>query len=246
MYQVIIIVHVLLGLGVIGLVLLQQGKGADAGAAFGSGSSGSVFGAQGASSFLSRTTAILAALFFTTSLGLAVMSGRDGESVDLMDTPVVEEVLEDVPVINGSAGNVPIKAIPMDKADIPAGIIPEQTSGITSVVSDKVGQVTNGIAGKVESGVSGLGSVVSDKVGQVTNGIAGKVESGVSGLGSIVSDKVGQVTSGIADKAGSDPSGISAVISERIKQAKDVVINKIETGQSAVQEIEIMAPTIQE
>jgi len=64
MYQVIIVIHVLLGLGVIGLVLMQQGKGADAGAAFGTGSSGTVFGAQGAASFLSRSTAILATLFF--------------------------------------------------------------------------------------------------------------------------------------------------------------------------------------
>jgi len=69
MYQVIIVVHVLLGLGVVGLVLMQQGKGADAGAAFGTGSSGSVFGAQGAASFLSRATAILATLFFYDQLG---------------------------------------------------------------------------------------------------------------------------------------------------------------------------------
>ncbi|MGZ8137241.1 MAG: preprotein translocase subunit SecG, partial [Methylococcaceae bacterium] len=67
MYQVIIVIHVLLGLSIIGLIMMQQGKGADAGAAFGTGSAGSVFGAQGAASFLSRTTAIMAVLFFTTS-----------------------------------------------------------------------------------------------------------------------------------------------------------------------------------
>ena len=100
MYQVIIVIHVLLGLGVVGLVLLQQGKGADAGAAFGSASSGSVFGAQGASSFLSRTTAILAALFFCTSLGLAVLNGHQSSDVDLMDTPAVEEINPDVPTID--------------------------------------------------------------------------------------------------------------------------------------------------
>jgi len=102
MYQVIIVVHVLLGLSVIGFVLIQQGKGADAGAAFGSASSGSVFGAQGASSFLSRTTAILAALFFATSLTLAVMSGITEGSVDLMDAPAGEEVFADVPLIDGA------------------------------------------------------------------------------------------------------------------------------------------------
>ena len=90
MYQVIIVIHVLLGLGVIGLVLMQQGKGADAGAAFGTGSAGSVFGAQGAASFLSRSTAILATLFFVTSLGLAIANGHRGSETDLMTSPVAE------------------------------------------------------------------------------------------------------------------------------------------------------------
>jgi len=90
MYQVIIVIHVLLGLGVIGLVLMQQGKGADAGAAFGTGSAGSVFGAQGAASFLSRSTAILATLFFATSLGLAVANGHKGTERDLMATPAAQ------------------------------------------------------------------------------------------------------------------------------------------------------------
>lgn len=98
MYQVIIVVHVLLGSGIIGLILMQQGKGADAGAAFGSGSSGSVFGAQGAASFLSRTTAILATLFFTTSLTLAVLNGQQSKKVDLMDTVEVEQKTADVPL----------------------------------------------------------------------------------------------------------------------------------------------------
>ncbi len=122
MYQVIIVVHVLLGLSVIGFVLIQQGKGADAGAAFGSASSGSVFGAQGASSFLSRTTAILAALFFATSLTLAVMSGITEGSVDLMDTPAGEEVFADVPLIDG-AESVPaidtLDTLPVINEELP-------------------------------------------------------------------------------------------------------------------------------
>lgn len=65
------IVHILVALGLIGLVLLQQGKGADIGAAFGSGASNTVFGARGSANFLSRTTAVLAVLFFVTSLSLA-------------------------------------------------------------------------------------------------------------------------------------------------------------------------------
>lgn len=97
MYQVIIVFHVLVGLGVIGLILMQQGKGADAGAAFGSGASGTIFGARGSSSFLSRTTAIFAALFFTTSLGLAILGGKQVESKDIMDAPAAQS---EVPLIN--------------------------------------------------------------------------------------------------------------------------------------------------
>ncbi len=69
----IIVVQVLSSLGVIGLVLLQHGKGADMGAAFGSGASGSLFGATGSANFLSRTTAILATLFFVATLALTYL-----------------------------------------------------------------------------------------------------------------------------------------------------------------------------
>lgn len=96
MYQVIIVIHVLLGLAVIGLVLMQQGKGADAGAAFGTGSSGSVFGAQGAASFLSRSTAVLATLFFSTSLGLAIMNSQQSDNKELVLTPSKMEQVEKV------------------------------------------------------------------------------------------------------------------------------------------------------
>lgn len=67
---VLLVVHLIVALVVCGLVLLQHGKGADMGAAFGSGSSGSVFGASGSANFLSRTTAVLAVVFFASSLGL--------------------------------------------------------------------------------------------------------------------------------------------------------------------------------
>jgi len=65
------VVHIIVAIALIALVLLQHGKGADMGAAFGSGSSGSLFGASGSANFLSRSTAVLAGLFFLTSLGLA-------------------------------------------------------------------------------------------------------------------------------------------------------------------------------
>lgn len=86
METVILILHVLTALCVIGLVLLQHGKGADMGAAFGSGSAGSLFGASGSANFLSRTTAILATVFFLTSLGLTYLSSHRGEEGGVMST----------------------------------------------------------------------------------------------------------------------------------------------------------------
>jgi preprotein translocase subunit SecG len=74
------VIHVLLAAGIVGLVLLQRGKGADAGAGFGAGASGTVFGARGSASFLSRTTATLAALFIGTSLMLAYMGSNKIEA----------------------------------------------------------------------------------------------------------------------------------------------------------------------
>jgi preprotein translocase subunit SecG len=70
----VLIVHVVAALGICGLVLLQHGKGADMGAAFGGGASGSLFGATGSANFLSRATAILAVIFFLTSLGLTYLA----------------------------------------------------------------------------------------------------------------------------------------------------------------------------
>ncbi len=126
MYQLVIVVHVFLGLGVIGLILMQQGKGADAGAAFGSGSSGSVFGAQGAASFLSRTTAILATLFFSTSLGLAVLSGHQGRAKDLMDTAEIEQKKAENPVLDAEKAVAPVVAVPA--ADVPAVAVEEKNT----------------------------------------------------------------------------------------------------------------------
>ncbi|NMG74773.1 preprotein translocase subunit SecG [Aromatoleum diolicum] len=88
-FSVVLTIHVLVGLGVIGLVLMQHGKGADAGAAFGSGASGSVFGASGSANFLSRTTGVLAAVFFSTSLGLSYLaSGVSERPASVMENAV--------------------------------------------------------------------------------------------------------------------------------------------------------------
>jgi preprotein translocase subunit SecG len=83
------IVHVIVAVAVIALVLLQHGKGADMGAAFGSGSSGSLFGATGSANFLSRSTAILATLFFLTSLGLAYFGLQQHKPASVLDRTAV-------------------------------------------------------------------------------------------------------------------------------------------------------------
>jgi len=80
-----VVFHVLFAFGIIGLVLLQRGKGADAGAGFGAGASGTVFGAQGSASFLSRTTAVLATLFFLSSLGLSYLFSQRTETTSVVD-----------------------------------------------------------------------------------------------------------------------------------------------------------------
>ncbi len=87
MYTFLVVIQVLAAVGVIGLVLIQHGKGADAGAAFGSGASGTVFGARGSANFLTRATAACATVFFVASLSLAyLVQGRkaDGSVVDAM------------------------------------------------------------------------------------------------------------------------------------------------------------------
>jgi preprotein translocase subunit SecG len=95
--SLIIVAQVLSALGVIVLVLLQHGKGADMGAAFGSGASGSLFGATGSANFLSRTTGVLAAVFFISTLAISVMTAKTGT------VAAPKSVMEQVPSA-GSAG----------------------------------------------------------------------------------------------------------------------------------------------
>ncbi|PZP56696.1 MAG: preprotein translocase subunit SecG [Azospira oryzae] len=103
----ILVIHVLAAAGIIGLVLLQHGKGADVGAAFGSGASGSLFGATGSANFLSRTTAVLAVVFFLSSMGLAYLSGQRTEQKGVMaNQPVPSKPVQppsEVPVPSGGA-----------------------------------------------------------------------------------------------------------------------------------------------
>jgi preprotein translocase subunit SecG len=100
LFSAVLTVHVLVGLGVIGLVLVQHGKGADMGAAFGSGASGSLFGSSGSANFLSRTTAVLAAVFFITSLGLSYLaSNKPSAPASVMQGVQSEPASDVVPAV---------------------------------------------------------------------------------------------------------------------------------------------------
>lgn len=122
---VVIVVHLLVALGVVGFVLIQQGKGADAGASFGSGASATVFGSQGSATFLSRATAILASIFFITSLGLAFFAKEKSDSIlqaGLPDPEVLEVQQEKAP-----EGDVPVlEQKPVEAGSVDVPVSPEQ------------------------------------------------------------------------------------------------------------------------
>jgi len=97
MIQALLIIHMLVAVTLVGLVLLQQGKGADMGAAFGSGGSQTLFGSRGSANFLSRITAILATVFFLTSLGLAYKYAHIEKPVSVTEQPAVQSEAPAVP-----------------------------------------------------------------------------------------------------------------------------------------------------
>jgi preprotein translocase subunit SecG len=117
LFDIIVLFHVFLCIGLVGLILIQHGKGADAGAAFGSGASATMFGSQGSGSFLTRVTAILATTFFITSLTLAYFTGQRIEPksvVEEVQQPVAPtvEVETEVPSVPEEQGNSELPAVP--------------------------------------------------------------------------------------------------------------------------------------
>lgn len=114
MEQIILVVHLLIALSIIGLIMMQQGKGADIGASFGAGGSQTLFGSVGSANVLTRGTAWLAAAFFATSFGLAIIAdSRTAGEEDLgFELPVSAEV------------DSPALEIPVD-SELPEGVIPE-------------------------------------------------------------------------------------------------------------------------
>jgi preprotein translocase subunit SecG len=113
----ILVVHILLALMIIGLVLLQRGKGAEAGAGFGSGASGTVFGARGTSTLFSKLTAVFAAMFFATSLTLAYLGARTTNE----PTSVLERAAQGAAVVTPAPTPAPTTApAPTPAAPTPA------------------------------------------------------------------------------------------------------------------------------
>lgn len=122
MYTFVLVVHVIVAVTLVGLVLIQQGKGATAGAGFGGGgASGTVFGARGAASFLSKLTAGLAATFFVTSLALAYFGAQVTAQTSLVEQATQADAVEsddsDVPALPSDAVIAPVEG---EAAEIPA------------------------------------------------------------------------------------------------------------------------------
>lgn len=116
MESLILVLHVLVAVAMIGFILLQQGKGAEAGASFGAGASQTVFGAAGSAGFLTKATAVLAGVFFLTSLGLAIYARQHAQAAGVLTVPAA---LEQAAQEQKPAGDVPVAP-----AQAPAGDVP--------------------------------------------------------------------------------------------------------------------------
>jgi preprotein translocase subunit SecG len=135
---ILFVLQIVVAIALCGLILLQHGKGADMGAAFGSGSSGSLFGAAGSANFLSRTTAILAAVFFLTSLGLTYLGTTHARSGIMQ-----QGVMQDAPVTKAVEGTSPVPApaaaprtTPATAPAVPAPATPAVAPGSPSKAGD--------------------------------------------------------------------------------------------------------------
>jgi preprotein translocase subunit SecG len=136
LFNLIVIVQVLSALAIVGLVLLQHGKGADMGAAFGSGASGSLFGASGSSNFMSKSTAIAAAVFFSATLALSYISTqRGGGSVSggVMDKAVPAAPAQAPAAPATGAAAIPTAPSAAPAASAPAASVPAAAGAAASI-----------------------------------------------------------------------------------------------------------------
>ncbi len=123
MQTIVVVVHVIVAIAIVGLVLLQQGKGADAGASFGAGASQTVFGSSGSGNFLVRATTIVATIFFVTSLSLAVFARNQSALGGAVNSPLVnQEILQEAaaPVVSDVPQLDAVPAPSSDQDDVPS------------------------------------------------------------------------------------------------------------------------------
>ena len=135
LHNVVLVVHVLCAGMIIGLVLLQRGKGAEAGTGFGAGASGTVFGARGSANFLSRATGVLATVFFITSLALAYLSTQRSAPTSLLDAPAQTAPAPQTPTTTQPPASTPAAqgATPAPPATTPA---PPATTDLPQLPKD--------------------------------------------------------------------------------------------------------------
>ena len=123
MQNIVVVVHVIVAIGIVGLVLLQQGKGADAGASFGAGASQTVFGSSGSGNFLVRATTIGATIFFITSLSLAVLAKDQSGLGAAANSPLAnEDLLQELsaPIVSDVPQLDEAPAAASDEEDVPS------------------------------------------------------------------------------------------------------------------------------
>ena len=135
LHNIVLVVHILVAGMIIGLVLLQRGKGAEAGTGFGAGASGTVFGARGSANFLSRATGVLATVFFITSLALAYLSTQRAAPTSLLDAPAQTAPAPQTQPSAPPQGATPtppattdLPQLPKDSQPAPSGVTPPATS----------------------------------------------------------------------------------------------------------------------
>ncbi len=124
--SILIVVFLFVSLGVVGLVLIQHGKGADAGAAFGSGASATVFGSQGSANFLSRTTGVLAALWFVLAMTLAWFAIQATDTSNIMEDSVMTQD-------SGSDAVIPAPVVAAPESPVPAPVVDSPVSAVDTI-----------------------------------------------------------------------------------------------------------------
>lgn len=155
LYSVLVSIDVLIAAALIGLVLIQQGKGANAGAAFGGGSSGTVFGARGSASFLTRATAILAALFFINSLVLAYLASH---------RPVSESVMEAATEVQEGGDAATMDAVKQQIQEQVDEMAKQQSSDLPDDVPGFTEELMNESADAVDTEIENVQEQVQDAV----------------------------------------------------------------------------------